>query len=205
MSESNYKTLGLDETSSFEEVQVARTRLLAECEDDVKRKEAIEAAYDAILMERLRMRQEGKIKVPDRIRFAEKASTSSPAAPKSPISMPPPTWLQDWLDSPSREDILWPSAIFLGLAVLNWFSADGGGAPTILGLAVAASVYFLNRKEKKFWRSLGLTAAALVVGVLLGSTMVSLIGQQTLGATSPTAVIGTVAMALLWFISSFLR
>ena len=72
MSDQNYyDTLGLDENSSFEEIQEAKERLIAQCEDDRKQKEAIEAAYDAILMERLRLRQEGKIKVPDRIRFAE--------------------------------------------------------------------------------------------------------------------------------------
>ena len=73
MSEQNvlYETLGLTEASSFEEVQSAKTRLSAEYKDDPQRKESIETAYDAILMERLRLRQEGKIKVPDRIRFAE--------------------------------------------------------------------------------------------------------------------------------------
>lgn len=207
MNESNYKTLGLDESSSFEEVQVARKRLLEECEsNNPQQKEAIEAAYDAILMERLRMRQEGKIKVPDRIRFAEKASESSKSIPKVSLPAPqPPNWLQDWLDTPSRDDILWPSVVFLTLAALAWFAANS--AATALGFSVAATIYFLNRKERKFWRSLAFATGGLLVGVLLGLLAVNLVGQQSLGMSMErlNAVVAITTMLLLWFVSSFLR
>ena len=206
MNESNYKTLGLDESSSFEEVQVARKRLLEECESDPQQKEAIEAAYDAILMERLRMRQEGKIKVPDRIRFAEKASDASASVPRVSLPAPqPPGWLQDWLDSPSREDILWPSVAFLALAALAWFTANS--AATALGFSVAATIFFLNRKEHKFWRSFAFAAGGLLVGVLLGLLAVNLVGQQSLGLSAErlNALVAIVTMAFLWFVSSFLR
>ncbi|NEQ54484.1 MAG: hypothetical protein F6K11_30860 [Leptolyngbya sp. SIO3F4] len=208
MNESNYKTLGLDESSSFEEVQVARKRLLEECESDSKKKEAIEAAYDAILMERLRMRQEGKIKVPDRIRFAEKASESSSSAPKVSLPAPQaPGWLQDWLDTPSRDDVLWPSVIFLVLAVLAWFIPNSSA--TALGFSVAATIFFLNRKEHKFWRSFAFAAGGLLIGVLLGSLAISLIGQQSSGLLSSleraNALVSIITMTLLWFISCFLR
>ena len=206
MNESNYKTLGLDESSSFEEVQVARKRLLEECADDPQQKEAIETAYDAILMERLRMRQEGKIKVPDRIRYAEKSTDASPSSPKVSLPAPQaPGWLQDWLDTPSRNDVLWPSAVFLALAVLAWFSADS--ASTALGFGVAATIFFINRKERKFWRSFAFAAGGLLVGVLLGLLVVGVVGQQTLGLAPEqmNAVAAIISMTLLWFISSFLR
>ncbi|MEM9265443.1 MAG: CPP1-like family protein [Cyanobacteria bacterium P01_F01_bin.13] len=207
MNESNYKTLGLDESSSFEEVQVARKRLLEECDsNNPQQKEAIEAAYDAILMERLRMRQEGKIKVPDRIRYAEKAAESSTSIPKVSLPAPQtPGWLQDWLDTPSRNDILWPSVVFLALAALAWFSADS--ASTALGFSVAATIFFINRKERKFWRSFAFAAGGLLVGVLLGLLAIGLVGQQSLGLSSDqiNAVVAIITMTLLWFISSFLR
>lgn len=206
MNESNYKTLGLDESSSFEEVQVARKRLLEECESNPQQKEAIEAAYDAILMERLRMRQEGKIKVPDRIRFAEKASESSTSIPRVSLPAPqPPNWLQDWLDTPSRDDILWPSVVFLALAALAWFAINS--AATALGFSVAATIFFLNRKEHKFWRSLAFATGGLLVGVLLGLLAIQLVGQQSLGLSAErlNAVVAIATMLLLWFVSSFLR
>ncbi|MGD1953623.1 MAG: CPP1-like family protein [Leptolyngbyaceae cyanobacterium] len=206
MNESNYKTLGLDESSSFEEVQVARKRLIEECENNPQQKEAIESAYDAILMERLRMRQEGKIKVPDRIRYAEKAAESS--ASTSRVSLPapqPPGWLQDWLDTPSRDDILWPSVVFLALAALAWFASNS--AATALGFSVAATIFFLNRKERKFWRSFGFAAGGLLVGVLLGLVVINLVGQQSLGLSieRANAVVAIITMVLLWFVSRILR
>lgn len=206
MNESNYKTLGLDESSSFEEVQVARKRLLEECESDPQQKEAIEAAYDAILMERLRMRQEGKIKVPDRIRFAEKTAESSASTPRISLPAPqPPNWLQDWLDTPSRDDILWPSVVFLALAALAWFATNS--AATALGFSVAATIFFLNRKERKFWRAFAFATGGLLVGVLLGLLAINLVGQQSLGLSVErlNAVAAIITMVLLWFVSSFLR
>ena len=206
MNESNYKTLGLDESSSFEEVQVARKRLLEECESNPQQKEAIEAAYDAILMERLRMRQEGKIKVPDRIRFAEKSAESSSSTSRVSLPAPqPPGWLQDWLDTPSRDDILWPSVVFLGLAALAWFLVNS--ASTALGFSVAATIFFLNRKERKFWRSFAFAAGGLLIGVLLGWLAINLIAQPGLELTREraNAVVGIITMVLLWFVSSFLR
>lgn len=211
MSEQNfYETLGLDDASSFEEVQAARQRLLQEHADDPQRRERIEAAYDAILMERLRMRQEGKIKVPDRIRFAEKQADVS-AAPLQD-SLPagkPPAWLQDWLDTPSRADVLWPSALFLALSVLSWFSAtpDGSGTSVVLGFGVALCIYFINRKERRFWRAVLMAAGGLLLGLLLGFAVVSLVAAQggALSAAQVSAIATIITLVLLWFISSFLR
>jgi hypothetical protein len=156
------------------------------------------------------MRQEGKIKVPDRIRFAEKQTNiaATPVQETAPVGKAP-AWLQDWLDTPSRADILWPSAIFLALAVLGWFgaAADGSGASVVLGFGVALCIYFINRKERRFWRAVLLAAGGLLLGLLLGFAVVSLLAAQGMGLTAgPASAIATiVTFILLWFISSFLR
>ena len=62
---------GVTENSSFEEIQAAKKRLYEQHGNDSAVLEEVEIAYDSIIMDRLRLRQEGKIKVPDRIRFAE--------------------------------------------------------------------------------------------------------------------------------------
>jgi hypothetical protein len=203
MSEQNsYDLLGLTESSTFEEIQAARDRLIDECaEAEPKRKEAIEEAYDAILMERLRLRQEGKIKVPDRIRFAENVVESPPAV-SSQSNFTPPTWLSDVIDTPNRDDVIWPAITFLALAVF------GFAAPSLaLALAIGASIYFLNRKENKFWRSVLLTIAGLVVGIALGLTIGQLLIPQ--GANLPWATTDAIAAAIsclsLWTVSSFFR
>ena len=79
--QSPYEKLGVSETASFEEIQAAKNRLTQEYSNDVKTVEDIEAAYDSIIMERLKLRQEGRIKVPDRIRFAERQRETPPPPP----------------------------------------------------------------------------------------------------------------------------
>lgn len=209
MSDQNsYEALGLSDAASFEEVQSAKQRLIDEQGQDPQRKEQIEAAYDAILMDRLRLRQEGKIKVPDRIRFAEKQAEAAAKAEAEARPAQPPEWLRGWLDTPTRDDILWPSVIYLGLAVLCWFTAtDGTGASVALGFGITVCIYFLNRKEHRFWRSILLSTGALLVGLLLGFAVLSLIGQQggNIDAAQQSAIAAIVTLVLFWFVSSFLR
>ena len=204
--QNSYDTLGLDESSSFEQIQEARTRLLKECSDDRKRVDAIEAAYDAILMERLRLRQEGKIKVPDRIRFAEEAVEKSEASsPALPVSRP--SWLTDFIDTPSREDILLPGGVFAVLALLGL-----AVQPSLaLAIGVGCTIYFLNRKEYRFWRAILITLLGLVLGLTVGIALGQILGVQ--GGTTFNIGEGdfvqkfavALTLAIFWVVSSFLR
>ncbi len=203
---SYYDTLGLDETSSFEEIQEAKDRLTKECGDDRKRQEAIEAAYDAILMERLRLRQEGKIKVPDRIRFAEEATEKPVPKASGTRDVSSPAWLSNVLDTPSRNDILLPGGVFGILAILSL------GVPSLaLAVGVGASIYFLNRKEYRFWRATLLTVVGLLGGLAVGILLGQILGPQGAAMSGmPEAAIAqsiaaVVTMIVLWAVSSFLR
>ena len=206
MSDQNYyDTLGLDEDASFEEIQEAKERLVTECEDDRKQKEAVEAAYDAILMERLRLRQEGKIKVPDRIRFAEEAPEKPPAQSIS-RDLSRPAWLENFLDTPDRNDVLVPAGIFGILAVVSL-----AGPSLALALGVGVAIYFLNRKEYRFWRALLLTVLGLVVGLTVGILIGQALGPQAAAMSGASAdlvtqrVAAMVTMVVLWLVTSFLR
>jgi hypothetical protein len=201
MSDKNsYEKLGLDESATFDEVQEARNRLVQEHAGDRKLVEGIEAAYEAILMERLRLRQEGKIKVPDRIRFPERLVEPAPDfAPTS--AKKTPEWLRNLIDTPSRADILWPAAVFVGTGLLSLT------APALaLALGVGCSLYFLNRKEHKFGRALLLTLTGLVAGVVLGLQVGQMLAAQlqqiSLGLESFASLM---TFFVLWLISSFLR
>jgi Protein CHAPERONE-LIKE PROTEIN OF POR1-like len=198
----HYEILGVNENSSFDEIQDARNRLLAEKNGDRKQTEAIEAAYDAILMDRLRLRQEGKIKVPERIRFPERLVEPPPDFAPPPQSKAS-GWLQKVLDTPSRNDILLPGGLFLGTAALSLLL----NSPTVpLALGVGLSLYFLNRKEHRFLRAFLITMMGLVVGCVAGIQLGTLLAAQ-LGAI-PIAVetfAAGVALVVLWLVSSFLR
>ncbi len=207
----HYETLGLTEASSFEEVQSARKRLVAGCEDNPQKKESIEAAYDAILMERLRLRQEGKIKVPDRIRFAEKqAKPAVTVANRSPLENAGPQWFSDLLDQPeSSSELLWPSIIFASLAGLSWVLTSGSssGASLALALGMMCAVYFLNQKTRRLWRSMGLAAVGLAVGLGLGLLVVQIFSSQGTALTTAqvSSLYASITLLVLWFVTGFLR
>ncbi len=202
-----YEKLGVTEHSTFDEIQDARSRQLQQYSGDTKKMETIETAYDAILMERLRMRQEGKIKVPEGIRFAERLSQTPPKESTAPAKQSV-AWLQQLLDQPSLSEVLLPGGVFLGLSCLSVFYRAGGEQVLQLALVtgVAISLYFLNRKERKLGRAVMLTGLGLIVGLITGGMLGSLLLPQ-LGIVSLTAdQFSTVlTFLLLWLISSFLR
>lgn len=199
---SPYEQLGVSEDSSFDEIQAARSRLLEENAGDRQVLEKIEMAYDALLMERLRMRQEGKIKVPERIRFPERLT---PEAPPNKTSTPvnrTPAWLQSLLDTPSQADILWPAGI---LFVLSALSISANFAPVALALGVGSSLYFLNRKENRFGRALLLTVVTLVVGLLAGGALATAIAPQLGIQVAVNTLTAWITFFLLWLTASFLK
>ena len=204
--QSPYETLGLTEEASFDEIQQARQLLTDRYSGDRRQVEAIETAYDAVLMDRLRLRQEGKLKVPDRIRFPEKMTVTEPKPPvTSESSMP--GWLQSYIDTPSQTDILLPMAVFLVLmscvALLPPTPASQSPLQVSLLAGVVASIYFLNRKEQRFGRSVLLTVGGLVVGLLVGGLLgVALADVSQIDSDRFAAV---VAFFTLWLTSSFLR
>lgn len=199
--ESYYEVLGVGEDASFDEIKRAKDRLVGECQDDQKRIELIEAAYDSVLMERLRMRQEGKIPVPDRIRFPERQVTAPAAEPDNRSTAPAPDWLQNFLDTPSRNDILWPGGAMLVTALV------GVSAPPIgLALGIGVCIYFLTRKERKFGRAVLLTFGGFFAGVVVGSLLGGLMaGQLGMLGLSTDAFAMIITLVVLWLVSSFLR
>jgi len=208
MSDQNpYEKLGVTENSTFDEIQDARSRLLQQYSGDMKKVETIEAAYDAILMERLRMRQEGKIKVPEGIRFAERLSQAPPKESPAPAKQSP-AWVQRLVDKPSLSEVLLPGGLFLGLSSLSVFYRAGGEQVLQLALVtgVAISLYFVNRKERKLGRAVMLTGFGLIFGLiaggLLGSLLLPQIGMLSLTAEQFSTVL---TFLLLWLVSSFLR
>jgi hypothetical protein len=204
MSEQNpYERLGVSEGASFDEIQSARNRLCESFKGDAEQIKKIETAYDAVLMDRLKMRQEGRIKVPDGIRFAER-QTETPSSLPSVSSRQAPAWLESWLDTPSRADIGLPAGVMALLAALVISVPSTVQLALILG--VGAAFYFLYRKERKLGRAVLLSLAGLILGVLLGGLLYGLISPQLPGVIISTeAFASAVTFLVLWLISSFLR
>jgi hypothetical protein len=204
MSEQNpYDQLGVTENSSFDEIQAAKNRLCAELNGDAEQVKKIEAAYDAVLMDRLRMRQEGKIKVPEGIRFPERVVEPVPK-PTQTVTSRSPEWIQRLIDTPSRTDILLPAGVFAGLIALVVFAPTAVQLAMILG--VGATFYFIYRKEQKLGRAVLLGFTGLILGLLVGGGLFNLLASTLVNTPlTVNTFASAIAFVLFWLISSFLR
>ncbi|GAB4239471.1 MAG: CPP1-like family protein [Stanieria sp.] len=208
MNEQNpYERLNVTENASFEEIQNAKKKLKEQYSQDTKVLESIEAAYDAIIMDRLRLRQEGKIKVPERIRFPERlVETPSDSTPINQKNSP--QWLKNLLDTPSQAEIIWPTGIYLVLAAIAVLaqSTEASLLPLLMALGFMSNIYFLNRKENKFPRSLLISLVVLLAGIGLGNGLAQLLFSQTGGTVLNVEQFASVlTFCLFWLASCFLR
>ena len=200
-----YEQLGVTEESSFEEIQEAKQRLVQQYQNDSKIVESIEAAYDSVLMDRLRMRQEGRIKVPDRIRFPERLTI--PVESKPVTSSKSPNWWRSSIDTPSAQDNGVPAVIYACLGAITLLVPDPSGSllPLLLAFGVFVNIYFFNRKENRFGRALLFTLAGLVLGVALGAGLASLAAKGDLNIFGDRQIYALITFLIFWVISSFFR
>ncbi|MEO1342153.1 MAG: CPP1-like family protein [Cyanobacteria bacterium J06635_13] len=208
MSERNpYEQLGVTENSSFEEIQAAKKRLYEQHGNDSTVLEEVEIAYDSIIMDRLRLRQEGKIKVPEKIRFPDRNVEKTLKVPQI-VNDKSAVWLQELVDTPSQADIFWPSGIFLTLSAIAVFSQNQAASilPLLMALGFIANIYFLNRKEGRSGRAFLISFIALFAGIALGTGLANLLfGQGGVTVLDNNQFASAVTFCLFWLVSCFLR
>lgn len=198
---SPYQVLGVSEDASFEEIQAARESLLRRMTpQSEEEQERVEQAYDMILMQRLKLRKEGKIAVPDRIRYAERAQELEPD-----VSLPPnthkiviPEWMGRFLDTPSGSDVLLPGIFF---AVLCLAAIPARDLTFVLALGVLNSLYFLYRKERRFFRSVLLGLGGLVGGWVISRGILVVVGGESFSSLWAVGV----TFVVMWLVTAFLR
>jgi hypothetical protein len=205
---SPYEKLGVSEGATFEEIQSARAKLVAELAGDQRKVSEVEAAYDAVLMERLRLRQEGKIKVPEGIRFPEKSPPAT--TPESPTpAKSSPKWLQNLIDRPSAKEIGLPAAVMAVVGTLVYFSPTEAVLQLGMAVATGSSLYFLYQKEKKLGRAVLLSLVGLVVGFTLGGVLYHVLGPRIpgfpIGEMFNNVFVSLVTFFILWLIASFTK
>lgn len=200
-----YDKLGVNDDASFEEVRDARDRLLREYEGDESQQEAIEVAYDAILMDRLRARKEGKIAVPDRIRYPERLAAPAPTAPQGNNQRRTPSWLTKVLDDPNQKDIYTSLGIYAGLGAISFLVS--GAATTWLSIGLVVSVYWLTRKENRFGRALLFSLSGITIGVILATlTNQVLVLSRLVGTVAfPSPIQMLIILLVMWLHACFLR
>ncbi|BAQ64515.1 CPP1-like family protein [Geminocystis sp. NIES-3709] len=211
MSELNpYEQLGVTENASFEEIQVAKQNLKEQHQNDSLVLESIEIAYDTIIMQRLRLRQEGKIKVPEQIRFPEKIKTietqKSPSVSNTQINPKIFLWLNDLLDQPSYKDLIFNGVIFLLLIVVSIFNTNLSMLPLLLTVGVGTSFYILYKKQKMFWRSIGITFITFIAGICIANILLNILMATGLNVSLESEQFASLfTFCLLWLVSNFIR
>ena len=204
--QSPYEQLGVARDASFEEIQAAKQRVLAQVGGDRQLQDNIEAAYDAILMDRLKLRQQGKIQVPEGIRFPEKLPVTLPSF-TPPSLANSPSWLQDTFDRPERSEILTTSGVYAVLGGLSLVpNVANAMLPTLMAVGTGFSLYFINKKQRRFKRALLGSLFALVLGTLVSGILVNYLHLPVALIGLPGAVFASLlTFLLLWVVSSFTR
>ncbi len=200
---SPYQVLGVSEDASFEEIQAARESLLRRMTPhSEEEQERVEQAYDMILMQRLKLRKEGKIAVPDRIRYAERAleAEAEVPTPAHTHKIVLPDWAGRLLDTPDRSDIFLPGVIFAVLC-LGVLTVSGETFTVILSLGLLNSLYFLYRKERRFFRALLMALGGLIGGWLISTGILSVVAGQSLSALWAVGL----TFVVMWLVTAFLR
>lgn len=203
---SPYQVLGVAEDASFEEIQAVKNQRIAALPEDEEQQEAIEQAYDLILMQRLRLRQEGKIAVPDRIRYAERAQEREIDANKKITAPGPrpqaPGWLGRLWDPPNTNQLLLSTGIFGGLTA-STLVLSTGDAPTLqLALGLLAAIWLLHRKERRAIRSTLLALGSLTAGYVLALGIASAL---PLGGSVAGIWLVAITFSVMWLVTLFLR
>jgi hypothetical protein len=202
--QSPYERLGVSENATFEEIQAAKKLAIAQHRDDVKLMDNVEAAYDAILMERLKMRQQGKIKVPDDVRFGEKPQNSFPRSISS--NLPQASgWFSKNFSRPQRSQLILSSSVYAGLMGVSAVPALAAQSlPLFLAMGIGFSLYAINNQTRNFRSALLWSLGAVVVGVTVGSIIANYTSVQIaqLGS-SPEVLSALFGYLFLWAVSTF--
>ena len=183
-----YERLGISPDASFDDVQAAKQARLAEVGEDPMSRARIEAAYDAVLMERLKERQQGKVSTAalnasqrEAAKPAAKSAAAKPSLPSLP-SLPA-------LPRPAL-NLTAPALPRLALAEgrERWFPVAGGAvllgilllspaanAELVLAFATVLTVVNLQRRLGRLLPAVGWSVLLLSAGLLLGGLLVSAI------------------------------
>jgi hypothetical protein len=179
-----YQQLGVAGDASFEEVQSARQQRLSELGDDPMARARVEAAYDAILMNRLRERQQGRVSTAARsasqreqLKPPTPAGSAGPSLPRLP-QLPMGGLPRPALSLPSLPSLqlasgreLWFPLACTGVLLLLLFALSSPPAELILSLATLATLLNLQRRNGRFLVSLGWSFTLLCLGLLAGGML----------------------------------
>jgi len=174
-----YEQLGITADATFEQVQAAKQNCLNQIKaDDALGRARVETAYDSVLMQRLKERQLGQLTgAAATASKREAANNAAPAAPALPrlavlqnLPRPKLQWQQPSIKLAEEKQLWWPLGGHGLLLLLVLVVGNQLGTPELLlALASLLTIGALQRRRSRLFAAVGLTIAALAVGLLIGS------------------------------------
>ena len=172
-----YERLGVAADASFDEVQAAKLARLDEVGDDSMARSRIEAAYDSVLMERLKARQQCLV-----------STAAKTASQREQVAPPPPRLAVPSLPQLQLPRMAAPRLALPGLALASgrelWFPLASAGvlllllllvpsfpADLVLALATAMAVINLQWRHRRFLAAVGWGFGLLCLGLLVGAIL----------------------------------
>ncbi len=175
-----YERLGVAPDASFDTVQEAKLARLDEAGDDPLVRSRIEAAYDAVLMDRLKERQQGRVSSAARSASQREQASPPPSRPAlsalpslpqlPPSRIPRPSFSLPQLQLATGRDLWFPLAADGALLLLLVLMP--GAAPELLtALATGVTLLNLQRRNGRFLAAVGWSFALLCLGLVLGGLL----------------------------------
>ena len=182
---SPYERLGIETGAGFEAVQAAKQARLDEVGENPQARAQIEAAYDAVLMDRLKERQQGKVSSAALNASAREAkappaaSAARPSLPSLPrlAALPKPS-----LPKPSLPSLelaegqqRWLPVGGFALLTLLLLVAPASSAELVLALSTLFSVVLLQRRSRRLLQAVGCSILLLSLGLGIGALLLQLL------------------------------
>ncbi|MFN5193229.1 MAG: CPP1-like family protein [Cyanobacteriota bacterium] len=182
-----YTRLGIERDAAFDAVQAARSRCLQEAGDDPMARSAVEAAYDAVLMDRLKERQQGRVSHAARNASQRELATPPPPRPMLPV-LPrlPAAGAAQGLANATR----WPSFSLAsgrerwfplaahGMVLLLLLIAPAASPELLLALATGVTILNLQRRHGRFLMAVVAGFSLLALGLILGALLIAVLDQH---------------------------
>ena len=218
-SEDPYTRLGLSQDATFEQVQAAKARCIADVDGDDQARARVEAAYDAVLMARLRGRQQGQVSpaaatASQREEGVGSAPLTGPSFPGTSVLQKLRTNLPDPSQSLASLTPQWSLVegqgrlvrVIAGIVGLGLLLVSVASVQLVLALACIGVFLSQVRRGRRPLASLGWTLLALLVGLVVGSLFTTALSPTALQQLSitPAQIQALPAAVLLWLAALFL-
>jgi len=186
-----YERLGIHQDASFEAVQSAKQARLRESSADPHARALIESAYDAVLMDRLKDRQQGRVSSAARTASQQEtaptaASPTISGAIKQLPRLPRLPLLQTASLLPQIEPAagrqFWVSLLSQLLILLVLLFSATAPAELLLALSTGVCVLAQVRRQRELLAALGWSVVLLSVGLILGGLLATATTGQGSGS-----------------------